>query len=124
VNLQFHKTPYKIEKPWGYELWWGNTEHYLGKLLFVKAGHQSSVHYHEHKYESMYVHAGIMKLEIYEEREDQLRRVSAFTVGPGQSVDIPARVIHSIVATADLDLFESSTPHPDDSIRVLDRYAR
>jgi len=125
VRFKYHKNPHRVEKPWGYELWWGNTEHYLGKLLFIKQGHQSSVHYHEHKHESMYVHEGIMKLEVYEVREDgAAHRVSTFTVGPGESVDIPAGVIHSIVASADLDLFESSTPHPEDSVRVQDRYNR
>ena len=125
MNLKHHKKPHKVEKPWGYELWWADTADYLGKLLFVKEGHQSSVHYHEHKDETMYVHAGIMHLELYEMREDGApHRVSVFTVGPGESVDIPAGEIHSIVSKSDLDLFESSTPVPDDSVRVQDRYGR
>ena len=121
----YHKEPYRVDKPWGYELWWGNTNKYLGKLLFIRAGHQSSVHYHNQKAESMYVHAGIMKLEIYEwGDENELIRTHTYTLGPGEAIDIPPKVIHSIRATADLDLFEASTPHPEDSIRVRDRYER
>ena len=28
----------QVEKPWGWELVWAETEHYAGKLLFVRAG--------------------------------------------------------------------------------------
>jgi len=122
----YHKHPHKVDKPWGYELWWGNTKDYLGKLLCIKAGHQSSVHFHQYKAESMYVYAGIMALEIYELQGDMAVpvKVKTFTLGPGESIDIPPGCIHSIVAKADLDLFEASTPYPKDSIRVFDPYDR
>ena len=29
--------PKRVEKPWGYELWWAQTDRYVGKLLHVKA---------------------------------------------------------------------------------------
>mgnify|MGYP003632523933 CR=1 FL=1 len=28
----------KIEKPWGYEIHWAETDNYVGKLLFINAG--------------------------------------------------------------------------------------
>src|SRR5690606_26326867 len=37
----------RVPKPWGHELWWAQTEHYVGKILFVKAGHKLSLQYHE-----------------------------------------------------------------------------
>ncbi len=39
----------KVDKPWGYELHWAKTDKYVGKLLFIKAGHRLSKQYHEKK---------------------------------------------------------------------------
>ncbi len=30
--------PRTVDKPWGSELIWAESEHYAGKILFVKAG--------------------------------------------------------------------------------------
>ncbi len=30
--------PRRVDKPWGYELIWAQTEIYVGKVLFVRAG--------------------------------------------------------------------------------------
>jgi hypothetical protein len=35
--------PRRIEKPWGYEIWWAYTEQYAGKILHVNAGHRLSL---------------------------------------------------------------------------------
>ena len=29
----------RVEKPWGYELWWAVTDRYVGKLIHVNKGH-------------------------------------------------------------------------------------
>ncbi len=62
-------TPYsfetrRIEKPWGYELIWAETEQYVGKLLLVRAGHALSLQYHEVKDESWLVQEGRATLEL------------------------------------------------------------
>ena len=41
--------PRKVEKPWGWELIWAETEAYVGKLLFVRAGHSLSRQFHRLK---------------------------------------------------------------------------
>ena len=38
--------PRKVEKPWGYELIWAESEQYVGKVLFVKAGESLSLQFH------------------------------------------------------------------------------
>ena len=30
--------PYRVDKPWGYELIWARTDRYAGKILHVNAG--------------------------------------------------------------------------------------
>ncbi len=37
--------PRKVEKPWGHELIWAESEQYVGKLLFVKAGESLSLQF-------------------------------------------------------------------------------
>jgi mannose-6-phosphate isomerase len=36
----------RVEKPWGYEIWWAKTERYVGKILHINAGHALSLQYH------------------------------------------------------------------------------
>ena len=50
--------PYRVEKPWGYELIWALTDRYVGKILHVKAGHVLSLQYHNRKDETMHVLSG------------------------------------------------------------------
>ena len=51
-------TPRRVEKPWGWELVWAETEAYVGKLLFVRAGQSLSLQYHEVKDEAWLVQEG------------------------------------------------------------------
>src|ERR671925_2033937 len=66
----FAVEPTKVEKPWGYELIWALTDDYVGKLLFVRAGHALSLQYHERKDESWYVQEGRAALELGRVGED------------------------------------------------------
>src|SRR6266699_46062 len=50
--------PYRVDKPWGYELVWARTDRYVGKILHVKAGHVLSLQYHNVKDETMHVLRG------------------------------------------------------------------
>ena len=52
------EVPYRVEKPWGYELIWARTDRYVGKILHVNAGHVLSCQYHNVKDETMHVLAG------------------------------------------------------------------
>ena len=48
----------RVDKPWGYELIWAETDTYVGKVLFVRAGQALSLQYHERKDESWLVQGG------------------------------------------------------------------
>jgi mannose-6-phosphate isomerase len=106
-----------INKPWGHETIWAETDDYVGKLLFIKAGHRLSKQYHEVKEETIYVLKGL--LYVYD-KDDKITRVvqgTAFHVTPGQ--------IHRFGAMeSNVELIEVSTNHLDDVVRLEDDYRR
>jgi mannose-6-phosphate isomerase len=111
--------PYRVDKPWGYELVWARTDRYAGKILHVKAGQVLSLQYHHRKDETMHVLAG--ELILRTRRGDEL--VSR-PFRAGESVHIPPTLVHQIEAVVDSDVLEASTPELDDLVRLQDRYGR
>jgi mannose-6-phosphate isomerase len=111
--------PFRVEKPWGYELIWAHTDRYVGKILHVRAGHVLSLQYHNQKDETMHVLSGELILRTQEEGELVARPFKA-----GETVHIPPKLIHQIEAVADSDVLEASTPELDDLVRLRDRYGR
>ena len=111
--------PYKVDKPWGYELVWARTERYVGKVLHVKAGHVLSLQYHNRKDETMHVLSGELILRTREGDELVARPFRA-----GESVHIPPLLVHQIEAVEDSDVLEASTADLDDLVRLEDRYGR
>ncbi|HSJ75434.1 MAG TPA: cupin domain-containing protein [Gemmatimonadales bacterium] len=113
------EAPYRVEKPWGYELIWARTDRYVGKILHVKAGHVLSLQYHNFKDETMHVLRGELKLRTGQGDGAITRPFRA-----GESVHIPAKLVHQIEAVVDSDVLEASTPELDDLVRLEDRYGR
>jgi mannose-6-phosphate isomerase-like protein (cupin superfamily) len=111
--------PYRVEKPWGYELIWALTDRYVGKILHVKAGHVLSLQYHNRKDETMHLLSGELTLRTQAGDTLVSRPFKA-----GESVHIPAKLIHQIEAIVDSDVLEASTPELDDLVRLQDRYGR
>jgi mannose-6-phosphate isomerase-like protein (cupin superfamily) len=111
----------RVEKPWGYELVFALTDRYCGKIIFVRAGEQLSLQYHERKDETVYLHAGRIEMEIGEAGEE-LRAVEV--VGPGASFRLAPGVVHRWRAVEDSLVLEVSTPELDDVVRLEDRYGR
>ncbi len=112
--------PRRIEKPWGHELIWAETDRYVGKILHVKAGYALSLQYHERKDEVIHMLRGRMRFQIGPS-VDELRDVE---VGEGESFHITPGTIHRMVALTDVDILEASTPELDDVVRLEDRYGR
>jgi quercetin dioxygenase-like cupin family protein len=111
--------PYRVDKPWGYELIWARTDRYVGKILHVKAGHVLSLQYHNFKDETMHVLAGELTL-----RTGSGDTLTARQFKAGETVHIPPKMIHQIEAVVDSDVLEASTPELDDLVRLQDRYGR
>ena len=118
---RFRSAVRQVEKPWGYEIHYGLTDRYCGKLLFVKAGEALSLQYHERKDETVYVHAGRIEMEIGERGEGGR---AAEIVGPGASFRLEPGVVHRWRAVEDSLILEVSTPELDDVVRLEDRYGR
>lgn len=112
--------PRRVEKPWGYELWWADTDAYAGKLLYVDAGHQLSLQLHREKDESSYVLSGRLRLTRGPSRDE----LDVEEIGPGYAWRIEPGVVHSIAAIEDSVVLEVSTPHLDDVVRLHDPYER
>jgi mannose-6-phosphate isomerase len=111
----------RVEKPWGYELIWAETEDYVGKLLFVKAGQALSLQYHEVKDEAWLVQDGLAALELASSPDEPLETIE---IRAGDAFRYPPRTLHRVRAIEDTTIIEVSTPHLQDVIRVQDRYGR
>lgn len=109
----------RVDKPWGHEIIFADTEHYVGKILHVEADQQLSLQYHEVKDETLYVASGKLEMEIGDRDELETRIME-----PGDSVHIPPGTVHRMRAVETCDIFEVSTPHLDDVVRLEDRYGR
>lgn len=110
----------RVEKPWGHELIWANTDRYVGKVLHVNAGEALSLQYHERKDETIHMLRGRMKFFVGESA-DALREV---VLEEGQSFRITPGTVHRMEAITDVDILEASTPDLDDVVRLEDRYGR
>lgn len=109
----------RVEKPWGYEIWWARTDRYVGKVIHVNKGHALSLQYHNRKDETIFVWAGKI---LFERREGETL-VSRELV-PGDAVHVTPPTVHRMTALEDSDIFEVSTPETDDVVRLEDRYGR
>ena len=111
--------PYRVEKPWGYEIIWARTDLYVGKILHIEPGHVLSLQYHNQKDESIYVLKGEIVLRF--QRDDTLIERP---LRQGEAFHIQPKLIHQFEAVVASDLLEASTPQIDDVVRLKDRYGR
>ena len=107
-----------VKKPWGQEIWFVQTEDYMGKILEINPYEELSFHKHKFKEETMYVVQGICLFTI---EENDFKTLSS-----GESIHILPGVAHrmSPVGSLKVVLFEVSTPYPNDVVRIKDHYGR
>lgn len=110
----------RIEKPWGYELIWAETDQYIGKILHVHAGEALSVQFHRQKDETLHLLSGEIRLRAGSSAET----LGEVDFGPGDSVRMRPGTVHSLEAVTDAYILEVSTAHLDDVVRLDDRYGR
>jgi len=110
----------RVDKPWGHEEIWAETERYVGKILFIREGHRLSLQHHKVKDETVRVGAGVLALEL----EDNDGNIVCHELTTGQSAHIRPGKKHRMTAVTDVEVFEVSTPELDDVVRHSDDYGR
>ncbi len=109
----------RVEKPWGHELRFVRTDRFAGKVLFIKAGSQLSLQYHEQKEEAFLVQQGQLELVLGKGDEQRVE-----TLGPNDAWHVLPGTVHRFRALSDCLLFEVSTPELEDVVRIEDDFGR
>jgi mannose-6-phosphate isomerase len=109
----------RVEKPWGHEVIWAETDRYVAKMLFIAKGQRLSRQYHRKKDETFFVESGEMTLEIGEGSS-----IDALELKPGDNFHCPPGTVHRMIGRTDVRVFEVSTPDLDDVVRLEDAYGR
>ena len=118
---RYRVSPRRVEKPWGWELVWAETDEYVGKLLFIRAGEALSLQYHQVKDEAWLVREGLARVELGVADEGVLATIE---IREGDALHYPPGTLHRVTALEDTLIVEVSTPQLDDVVRVEDRYGR
>ena len=111
-----------VEKPWGREEIFAETDRYVGKILFVRAGHSLSLQYHLRMDETMRGLDG--ECELHLGSGPGSRDLAVLRLVPGDTRRVEPGVVHRLVALSDVRILEVSTPDLDDVVRLEDRYGR
>ncbi len=94
-----------VPKIWGKEYWITNEKEYCGKLLFIRKGCQSSLHYHKKKKETFFLISGDVNLEV------------GHSVIPIKDmVVIEPKTRHRFIGVTDAVLLEVSTHHDENDV--------
>lgn len=111
----------RVEKPWGEEIWInGRHPGFAFKRIVLKSGFRTSLQYHEHKRETNLLVSGRAILHYARDTGALTGPTLGEPLSPVSVVDVTPGVLHRIEAVTDVTLFEVSTPHLDDVIRVSD----
>jgi mannose-6-phosphate isomerase len=110
----------RVDKPWGHELIWAHTQHYVGKILVIETGRRLSLQRHLVKDESIYVLSGRLLLTL----EDDHGELQTEELGPGEHRRVPTGRVHRYEAATRCEVLEVSTPELDDVVRIEDDFGR
>lgn len=113
-------TPQSVgERPWGTEdLLALVSKQFSVKRLKVKAGNKGGLQYHRLKDEVQIMISG--KMIIRYDLGDKILREKI--IENGDVVHFPPGLVHQEEAITDCELFEASTPHFNDRVRVEQDY--
>lgn len=116
----------RIEKPWGFEVWiTGEHPQYCLKNIFIKKGTRTSLQYHRQKTETNVLFEGSARLHYRQNENVSLDEVTPedlafYDLTPTSTIDIQPFTLHRLEALTDILLYEASTAHLDDVVRVSD----
>jgi mannose-6-phosphate isomerase-like protein (cupin superfamily) len=110
----------RVEKPWGYEDIFADSDSYVGKVIFVRKGQRLSLQYHEVKDETMTLLSGVAELHAGPDAAN----LKPILLSRSEAVRLRPGVLHRLVALEDCEVLEVSTPHLNDVVRLSDDYGR
>jgi mannose-6-phosphate isomerase-like protein (cupin superfamily) len=111
----------RVDKPWGHELIWAQTDRYVGKVIAIDPGKRLSLQYHEQKDESILVMRGTLRLHL----ENEAGELEIHDLEPGEHRRVPVGRKHRFEALDErVEVVEVSTPELDDVVRLSDDYGR
>jgi mannose-6-phosphate isomerase len=105
-------------RQWGREVLIAHTTQYIGKVLYMNAGHAGGLQYHRQKIETFFLFSG--RALVTTDKGDGI--LTSWEIQPGDSIHVPAGAVHKVEALEDSVFFECSTPVFDDRVRCEDRY--
>lgn len=127
LTVQSHDKIYKVEKPWGHELWISGSSHpsYAFKQIFVKKGTKTSLQYHNIKRETNVLMDGACLLHFKKNNQVDNNNVKPEDIGNTELksvsvINVFPSILHRLEAITDITLYETSTPYVDDIVRVQD----
>ncbi|MCH2186667.1 cupin [Myxococcota bacterium] len=111
----------RVEKPWGHEIIWAETDRYVGKVISIDPGKRLSLQKHLKKDESVLVIQGTLRLHL----ENDQGVVETLDLPPGDHRRVPVGRIHRFEALEErVEVVEVSTPELDDVVRLEDDFNR
>ena len=120
------KDIYKVTKPWGHELWInGQHPNYAIKQIFIKDKTKTSLQFHNFKQETNILFVGDARLHFNTAQDKPNLDVNEADIGnillsAVSSIDVKPPTLHRLEAVGDILLYEVSTAHLDDVVRVMD----
>lgn len=110
----------RVNKPWGFEIWIadGSNKHYAYKIIGIRAGHQTSLQYHDKKQEDNFLLSGNAILHYQDVETGVICQTGVLT--PGHVIEVVPKGVHRIQAVTDIILIEASTTELDDVVRLQD----
>ena len=109
----------QVDKDWGHEIWLANNEeeNYCGKILYIKEGKSTSMHFHAKKHESFYILEGTLCIHIVDTNTTE---ITPHYIKQGERFVMDRLVPHKLEAhDGPVKFIEISTFHEDsDSYRV------
>ena len=130
ILIQKNYDFYKVTKPWGYELWINsiNTD-FAFKKIYIKKGFQTSLQFHNFKRETNLILDGEAK--FFYKNNDEVKNINIKTrdigfkkIKKGSIINVYPKIVHRIKALKNLTLYEVSSPHLKDVVRIQDDTSR
>ena len=118
VDVQKFEPKSMGERDWGLELLVAQTESYIGKVLYMKAGKAGGLQKHREKVETFHLFDG----RAWVDHDTGDGKVTRTLMLSGQTYHVPAGAVHRVEAITDCVFFECSTPVYNDRIRCEAEY--